>query len=85
MESARLQTVQSQKNRDAEAAALKASLREAQRALAEKVRDGARKSKELEELRSTMDSHLTATERRYGDDAALYRKRSGSQPGTAQH
>jgi soluble cytochrome b562 len=78
MESLRSQVASTQKSKESELSSLKTALRELQRSHAEKVRELARKSKEVEELRSSLESHVSAVERRYSDEAALFRKRSGT-------
>ena len=52
-----------------------------QRLLIERSRELSKKSKELEELKGTNSVYLASLEKRYIDETALYKKRSGKRYG----
>ena len=52
-----------------------------QRMLTEKTRELSKRTKELEEIKGTNETYLASVERRYGEETALYRKRSGEREG----
>ena len=47
------------------------------RQLIERTRELTKKCKELEELKNSNETYLASIERKYGEETALYRKRSG--------
>jgi uncharacterized phage infection (PIP) family protein YhgE len=72
----RVQGQQLEKSKEAELLAAKATLRETQRQLTDKTRQLARTMKDLDEVKSSVESQLSSVERKYGEETALYRKRS---------
>ena len=49
--------------------------------LTEKTRELSKRTKELDEIKNTNETYLASVERRYGEETALYRKRSGEGKG----
>ena len=47
----------------------------------ERTRELSKRTKELEEIKGANETYLAAVERRYGEETALYRKRSGKRKG----
>ena len=76
MEESRARQSQAERSHEAQHSADKASIRELQKELAEKVRQLSRKCKELEDVRSSLQAQLSALERRRQDEGALYQRRA---------
>jgi hypothetical protein len=47
------------------------------RVLVERTRELSKRTKELEELKASNSTYLASIERKYGEETALYRKRTG--------
>lgn len=76
MDAVRSQVHGAEKAREAELLSARATVRDTQRQLVEKTRTLARKNKELDDLKGAFESQLAVAERKFGEEATMYRKRS---------
>jgi myosin protein heavy chain len=75
-EMVKTQQQQVDKGKSLELQTIKTQTREFQRHLLERTRDLSKRSKELEEIKASNETYLASIERRYGEEAVLYRKRT---------
>ena len=76
MDGVRVQVHQAEKGREAELLTAKATARDVQRQLTERTRQLSRKTKEADDLKAGSEAQLASLERKYQEEAAMYRKRS---------
>ena len=84
MEEVKAQLSQSERVNEAVQTALKASVRDLQKDLSEKSRNLSRKSKELEDARSTHTAQIAATERKHHEDLTQAQRRAAAAERFAQ-
>jgi len=76
MDGVRVQVQQAEKGREAELLTAKATARDVQRQLVDRTRQLSRKTKEMDDVKAAYEAQLASLERKYQEEAAMYRKRS---------